>query len=425
MRQLAWHIESHRAELNRDFADYVKESNSSQGILLDDGAMTGGSRMNELTHDDTLQRREFLSTLGSKVLPAGVALCGSFRASGGGLSSATATASENAAKPSVSVIERIRVTRGGAKHRAFPSLLRLKEGSLLLMYREGNNHWETDDSILKLTRSTDDGKTWTEPRTLMQEQGWGFAAHHGAGQLSDGSILAPAIALRHHAGPFFDFRVYALRSSDGGDNWNIKQIGPLPGWVWQNQYGRLQEIDGELWLPGGGQREGDETWYTGFFVSRDNGKTWPEWRVVAPGRNEKDILELRDGRLLAMIRGKKETYRSYSSDRGKTWSPKEKLDLYGQSPSLLMLPSGNILFAYRQVRPKTPFGVGLAVSTDSGGSWRELDPVYVAPADSHAPRDCAYPSLVLSESGEVLCAYYTAFDHGNCHIALARIKVAV
>jgi hypothetical protein len=257
----------------------------------------------------------------------------------------------------------------------------------------------------------------------LEQEGWGFAAHHGPRQLSDGSILAPAVALRHHAGPFFDFRINVLRSYDGGRNWDVQQFGPLPGWQWQNQYGRVQEIDGELWLPGGGQRKGEDTWYTGFFVSTDGGKTWPEWRVVAPGKNEKDILELSDGRLLAMIRGEKQTYRSYSTDRGGTWSPKEKTNLFGQSPSLLMLPSGNLLFAYRQVRPNTPFGVGLAISTDNGQTWQELDPLYVAPTGSEAPRDCAYPSMVLHESGDVLCAYYTSFDRDDCHIELARIQI--
>ena len=320
-----------------------------------------------------------------------------------------------------SVVERIRVTRGSARHRAFPGLLRLGDGVLVILYREGSDHWVTDDSVLRLTRSEDDGKTWTEPRTLLQEQGWGFAAHHGPCLLSDGSILAAATSVRHRRGKLRDYRAFAMRSHDDGETWDVKQIGPMPGWVWQNQYGRAMEIDGQLWIPGGGQKQGEEPWWTGYFVSHDNGDTWPEWQTVCSGlQDEKDIIELPDRSLLAMIRSGEETYRSRSADRGRSWSKKEKLDLFGQCPSLLLLPSGEVLFAYRQVRPEAPKGLGLAVSGDSGQTWRELAPLYVSPDGSF---DCAYPSMVLGEPGEVLGAYYTTFDKGDCHIEVARIRV--
>jgi hypothetical protein len=228
-----------------------------------------------------------------------------------------------------------------------------------------------------------------------------------------------------------EFRVFALRSHDEGRSWDVRQIGPMPGWRWQNQYGRVLEIDGKLWLPGGGQREGEEFWRNGYFVSYDNGESWPEWHTVCTGlQDEKDMIEFADQSLLAMIRSGKETYRSYSSDRGKTWTDPEKLPILGQCPSLLLLPSGTALFAYREVVPmeaKTEEGVsfrakgiGLAVSPDRGCSWSVLPPLYISPGGSF---DCAYPSMALAGSNEVLCAYYTAFRDGDSHIELATISV--
>ena len=134
----------------------------------------------------------------------------------------------------VSVVERVQVTCGEVRHRAFPSLWRLSDETLLIFYREGTNHWRTDDSVLKLTRSNDRGITWTEPQTVLKEAGWGFAAHHGPRQLSDGSILAPAMSLRHGKGTR-EFRVYTLCSWDAGQTWKIQQIGPMSEWIWQNQ----------------------------------------------------------------------------------------------------------------------------------------------------------------------------------------------
>lgn len=332
-------------------------------------------------------RREFLAALGSGAMRAslGIISCVAFDS----VRSTLAAAEAKRSRLSASVVERIRVTRGPARHRAFPGLMQLNSGTLLLLYREGTDHWRTDDSVVRLTRSQDGRKTWNEPRTLLKEEGWGFSTHHGPRQLSDGSILAPAMSLRHPKGKPREFRAYAMRSRDDGQSWDVKQIGPMTGWVWQNQYGRVMEVAGELWIPGGGQRAGEKFWRNGYFVSHDNGETWPHWHTVCTGlQDEKDIIELTDKRLLAMMRSGKETYRSYSSDDGKSWSRAEKLDLFGQCPSLLLLPSGNILFAYRQVRPDASKGLGLAVSADSGQTWRELDPLYVGPN-----RDCAYPSI--------------------------------
>jgi hypothetical protein len=330
------------------------------------------------------------------------------------------------------VVKRVTVTTGPKRHRAFPGLLRLRSGELLLTYREGSDHWKTDDAVLQATRSKDDGETWSEPVTLLSEAGWGFSAHHGPTQLADGSVLAPAMSLRKsHVEPRGEYRVYTLRSHDEGRNWDIRQIGPMPGWRWQNQYGRIMEIDGTLWLPGGGQREGEEFWRNGYFVSYDNGESWPEWHTLCTGlQDEKDMLEFADQSLLAMIRSGRETYRSCSSDRGKTWTVPKKLPIFGQCPSLLLLPSGTTLFAYREVESGNAKegvgfrakGVGLAVSNDRGRSWSVLPRMYDSPEGNF---DCAYPSMVLARTNEVLCAYYTTFRDGDSHIELATIHVSL
>lgn len=327
------------------------------------------------------------------------------------------------------VMKRVTVTTGPKRHRAFPGLVRLRCGTLLLAYREGSDHLKTDDAVVKVTRSTDGGNTWSQPLTILHEAGWGFSAHHGPTQLLDGSVLLPAVSLRHsQVIPPGEYRVFALRSHDEGRSWDVKQIGPMPGWRWQNQYGRAMAIDDMLWLPDGGQREGEDFWRNGYFVSYDNGQSWPEWHTVCTGlQDEKDMLEFPDQSLLAMIRSGEETYRSISSDRGKTWTPPEKLPILGQCPSLLLLPSGTTLFAYREVEPYKAKGagafrakgIGLAVSPDQGRTWSILPRLYDSP-DGYF--DCGYPSMVLAESGEVLCAYYTTFRNGDSHIELATIN---
>ena len=147
------------------------------------------------------------------------------------------------------VVMRVTVTRGPKRHRGFPGLVQLRSGELLLPYREGSDHFKTNDAVVKATRSTDGGATWSEPVTILREAGWGFAAQHGPTQLADGSVLAPAMSIRKsQVWPRGEYRVYALRSHDEGRSWDVRQIGPMPGWRWQNQYGRVMEIDGAALL---------------------------------------------------------------------------------------------------------------------------------------------------------------------------------
>ena len=151
---------------------------------------------------------------------------------------------------SVTVEKRAIVTSGPASHRAFPGLARLHDGTLLVLYREGTNHWKTDDSVVKVTLSSDEGATWSDAQTIHQEPGWGAGAHHGPLQLTDGRILAPAMCVRNvekgkgHRGPpgkprTLDFRVFNLVSDNRGLTWKRREIGPKTGWAWHNQYGRL------------------------------------------------------------------------------------------------------------------------------------------------------------------------------------------
>ena len=203
-------------------------------------------------------------------------------------------------------------------------------------------------------------------------------------------------------------------SSTDGVNW--EQHTEHAPWK-SRSYHDVAVFDGKLWVPGGGQREGEEPWRNGYFVSYDNGRTWPEWHTVCTGlQDEKDMLDLPDGRLLAMIRANSalRLYRSYSDDEGQTWSPIEPTELPGQCPALIYLASGDILCAYRDMRPGH-LGMSCGLSHDLGQSWTPLGHLYLG-----ANRDCAYPSMVHLPGGRIYCVFYTAAQPeavtGTCEI---------
>ena len=102
---------------------------------------------------------------------------------------------------SLRVIRRVKVATGPPRHRAFPGIEKLRNGDILVAYREGSDHWRTADGTVKLVRSRDGGLTWSQPETLLESKGENYGTHSGISQFSDGSILLPAQSLSESWGP--------------------------------------------------------------------------------------------------------------------------------------------------------------------------------------------------------------------------------
>ncbi len=323
----------------------------------------------------------------------------------------------------INVVKRMTVASGEPRHRAFNGTVRLSTGEILIFYREGSDHWVTDDGVVKMVRSSDDGESWSDPETIFSSPEMSCGAHHAPAQLSDGRLIVPMTLIKDIAnrkfGGHYRSETHVISSADGGRSWTEPtQIGPMEGWYWQNNYGRVRELpDGRVFIPGGGQKLGEEPWYSGYFVSHDGGRTFPDLVTVAHGlADEIDLAPLGDGRWIAMVRDLEPPHylhRSYSEDDGRTWSSPVNSGMLGHCPSFLVMPSGALLLGHRQLDRSRPHGCGLIASTDGGESWEDMGNIYVAPNDI---RDCSYPSMVLLDDGRVFCSYYTEFVDGNCDI---------
>ena len=167
-------------------------------------------------------------------------------------------------------------------------------------------------------------------------------------------------------------------------------------------YGKIIELaDGDLLCPIWGKRVSEEAWRTGMVRSRDGGRSWGEHvtigydpRTVIPasnasddesvhcaGFNEATLVELPDGRILAVLRQQgvgpavRQLFQSLSCDGGRTWSVPEPLPLWGTSPSLHLTASGTLLLGYRNHRGNPQgleaAGVGISLSEDFGATWTE------------------------------------------------------
>jgi hypothetical protein len=223
-------------------------------------------------------------------------------------------------------------------------------------------------------------------------------------------------------------------------------------------YGGIIELkNGDVLCPIWGKRTSEEPWRSSVVRSRDGGITWGEYRTIAydphappesrapdqvlsshcnvsylaekkqnepelhcAGFNETSLLELPDGRVLAILRqqgvqgGRRELYRCISSDQGHTWSSPTRLDVWGTSPSLHLHPNGTIMMGYRNHlgNPQgleSP-GVGVSVSRDAGETWSEHFMLEDPNGYQYLQEfEAGYPAFLTMRDGSIMVVFYS-FD---------------
>jgi photosystem II stability/assembly factor-like uncharacterized protein len=304
---------------------------------------------------------------------------------------------------------------GRRRWRAIPSAARLRDGTLLVAYREGTDHWITPDGAIRLCRSTDSGRTWSAPQTIAAAEGRDFGCHLRMAELEDGTVVLPLVERHSISGSptylrYNDRRListHVILSHDGGHTWSPPRPIDLGSHViWTGSYGDvLIGREGEAMMSVHWQQEGETTSRSGLLRSRDGGQSWGHLTQISHGHDdEQSVCTLPSGRMIVVMRDlDRPSKRSFSDDGGETWSPAEPLPFHGQCPSLLQTRSGVLLCSYRQRTPGKPQGVGLSYSYDGGETWAETDPLYVSPL-----RDCAYANLLELSPGEYIAVYYTA-----------------
>jgi Neuraminidase (sialidase) len=232
------------------------------------------------------------------------------------------------------------VPREGKMNAMSVSLLRLKDGRVALFYLVKNS---TADCRTYVRFSSDESKTWSEPKLCMPEEGYFVVNNSRAVQLESGRIILPAA-----------------------------------------QHDR------------GKDKPGFHRGVATCFYSDDAGATWKRSRSALEGPpasrsglQEPLVVELKGGRLMMLCRTDQGSqFRSYSEDRGDTWSQAEPTAIRSPlSPaSIQRIPkTGDLLMVWNDhsaIDPKlagkrTPLTV--AVSRDEGKTWEKRKTLYDDP----------------------------------------------
>lgn len=353
-----------------------------------------------------------------------------------------------AAAPAATIHETRVISHQSHLYHGWPTLAQRRNGELLLVCSGGRKAHVCPFGRVELMRSSDEGRTWSWPRVLLD----GPIDDRDAGVLetAKGSILVttftslayesilaraeksgawPADRLKSwqavHNRISADRRkaalgVWMIRSTDGGVTWSGRYdcLVDSPHGPIQLADGRLLYAGKDLW------REGSRV---GVCQSEDDGQSW-KWLAEIPVRDgdshrnyhELHAVETADGRLVLHIRNHnskdhRETLQSESDDGGKTWSMPRSIGVWGLPSHLLRLRDDRLLMSYGHRRK--PFGNQARISEDHGRTWSE--PVTVS--GDGMGGDLGYPSTVQLKDGSLLTVWYEVMK-GSPHAVLRQCR---
>lgn len=280
------------------------------------------------------------------------------------------------------------------------SFATLKDGRILFCYTQFYGG-AADHSPARVVgiESRDDGRTWSPPRIVVDNEGGNNVMSVSLLRLKSGK-LALFYVLKNS---WLDCRPRLRTSDDDGATWSEPVlVVAAPGYFVLNNDRVVQLSTGRLVVPVAFHRSRDtdpvaaksfdaraiDVWY----LSDDEGRTWHEadswWAlpgVTRSGLQEPGVVELPDHTLLGWSRTDQgHQFEMRSADQGKTWSAPVPGPLASPvSPaSIKVIPgTSRLLVLYNDHSGKFPFPKGrrtplvAAFSDDGGKTWHSHRPI--------------------------------------------------
>lgn len=314
------------------------------------------------------------------------------------------------------------VYQSGFRHLHPADMIKLQNGELLVMFREGAEHFANDGDVVML-RSKDEGETWGERQVIAGIKA--LDEREGCGvQLRDGTLVVGIYYNNHyHPDGSYNFDgdknppigAYTITSRDHGRTWSEPSYLDTTGTPSRDIEG---PTDAPIEMPDGSILMAMTSGSGRFAImlrSTDQGKTWKFLSTMASdperkigGFMEPGIVRTKTGRIVAALRNHgiaQAIWVTHSDDDGKTWSPVRQTAMIGHPTDLIQLADGRLLASYGIRTPHAqPMGVRACFSSDNGQTWDIATEIQLR--NDFGNWDVGYPDSVELPDGRVLTVYY-------------------
>lgn len=317
-----------------------------------------------------------------------------------------------------------------SKNYRIPAIVTAGDGSLVVATdkRKYNDSDLPEDIDILVNRSTDGGRTWSQPLTLAEGTGVG----HGFGDCAlvrtneEGGLIAVFVGGVGfwQSRPDNPLRTYLCRSHDNGRTWSQPKdithfilghdcvIPEHRSW-WSSFFASgagLRTSSGRLMFVAA-VRE-DSLWMACnyLFYSDDDGETWQCSQKASPRGDEAKVVELSDGRILMSIRAEGHRLYNISEDGGITWRDTTSVWPELEAPACngdiirCTTPDGRTLLLHSLPYGKERKDVTVFVSFDEGKTWPVRRTI--------VPYPSAYSSLCQLPDGTIGLYVEEAFNDG-------------
>jgi len=263
-----------------------------------------------------------------------------------------------------------------------------------------------------ITRSTDEGKTWSTPETLIDTPA--DDRHPAFVELRDGTILCCFFTYSGEpskeeiAGdPSLATRVWIIRSFDGGRTWEKKPRRLVTPFDFDETDGPMIRMkDGSVLIAVNGRPKTGPPDQAAVLRTTDRGRSWKLLSTVKTDHDlsELNVAELPDGRLVMIARAEGDL--SWSRDRGRTWTPPVTFGMRMFAPSLYVLRDGTLVCLHGSYAPGHG-GLRVIFSRDGGHTW-------IAPAKDHGflvDTSYGYGKAMELPDGSLFISYLATGGH--------------
>ena len=347
-----------------------------------------------------------------------------------------------------------------------PGIVVTAKGTVLAWCEARKTDGDWADIRILLRRSTDDGQTWSAPRSIADVPGPKtknpFALRLKNTDPTTVTYNNPVLIANRDGTVHMLFcleymRVFYQRSTDDGVSWGTpveitpafdafkkhydwKVLATGPNHSIQLQHGaKAGRLIVPVWLSTGTGGNAHRPSVTSTIYSDDGGKTWHAGEIAVPNTddwinpNETVAVELADGRVMLNVRNESRTHRrlvTVSKDGATGWS-KPQFDNallepicmaglvryeHGGKRLLLFSNPHNLARADGKVeagKSRDRRNVSVKISDDEGKTWALGKPIESGPS--------AYSDIAVTKAGTILCFYGRA---GKPHFAGDALTLA-